>query len=44
MIAQRFGFTVDILIERNTNCISGNRYIVEASLRRGSVILMRNTD
>ena len=42
MIAQRFVFTMDFLIERNTDCISESRkLIVESKVKRGFVILVR---
>ncbi len=43
MITQRFVFTMDFLIERNTGCISESRkFIVESKIKRGFVILVRN--
>ncbi len=43
MIAPRFGFTMDFLIERNTDCISeSKKSIVESKIKRGFVILVRS--
>jgi hypothetical protein len=43
MIAQRFGFTVDFLMERNTGCIPDRRKsAVDSKIKRGLVIVVRN--
>ncbi len=43
MITQRYVFTMDFLIERNTDCISESRkIIVKSKIEREVVILVRN--
>jgi hypothetical protein len=41
-MAQRFGFTVDSLRERNTDCIpDGKKFVVSSKIKTGLVILVR---